>query len=41
MSYAWVGAPTVFNGTNPETGGNSGETTGTPPWKDGQAADAT
>lgn len=24
MSYSWVGAPAVFNGTNAETGGNSG-----------------
>lgn len=23
MSYAHVGAPTTFNGTNPETGGDS------------------
>ena len=25
MSYSWVGAPAVFNGTNDETGGDSGE----------------
>jgi len=24
MSYSWVGAPTEFNGTNEETGGDSG-----------------
>jgi hypothetical protein len=25
MSYSWVGAPTEFNGTNAETGGDSSE----------------
>lgn len=25
MSYAWTGAPAVFNGTDPITGGDSGK----------------
>lgn len=25
MSYSWVGAPTEFNGTNEDLGGDSGE----------------
>ena len=25
MSYSHIGAPTEFNGTDPNTGGNSGE----------------
>jgi hypothetical protein len=25
MSYSWIGPPTVFNGTNEITGGDSGE----------------
>ena len=25
MSYSWVGSPAPFNGTNEETGGDSGE----------------
>lgn len=28
MSYSWVGAPAVFNGTNEETGGDSGRCLG-------------
>ena len=26
-SYSWIGAPTAFNGTNPLSGGDSGQST--------------